>query len=98
MNTPDPSRDDTREVNEHEEISRRAYALWEQRGRRDGEAEDDWYAAERAYRGDGEAGEPRAVPGVAAREPIPTAEPAADEPLAERPGSPPRRPRGRTTL
>ena len=36
----------------HEETSRLARLLWEARGKVDGSAEQDWYAAERALRGD----------------------------------------------
>lgn len=34
-----------------EEVRRRAYELWEQRGREDGKHEDDWYRAENEIRG-----------------------------------------------
>lgn len=34
-----------------EEVRRRAYELWEQRGREHGKAEDDWYRAENEVRG-----------------------------------------------
>lgn len=34
-----------------EEVRRRAYELWEQRGREHGMAEDDWYRAENEVRG-----------------------------------------------
>jgi hypothetical protein len=29
-----------------EQIARRAYAIWEERGRRDGDPQDDWIRAE----------------------------------------------------
>lgn len=34
-----------------DEVRRRAYELWEQRGREDGKHEDDWYRAENEIRG-----------------------------------------------
>lgn len=34
-----------------DEVRRRAYELWEQRGREDGKHEDDWYRAEKEVRG-----------------------------------------------
>jgi hypothetical protein len=34
-----------------EEVRRRAYELWEQRGRQHGRQEDDWYQAELEIRG-----------------------------------------------
>lgn len=34
-----------------EEVRRRAYELWEQRGREHGRHEDDWYRAENEVRG-----------------------------------------------
>lgn len=34
----------------HEEIARRAYAIWEARGRADGFAEQDWLEAEQQLR------------------------------------------------
>ncbi len=34
-----------------EEVRRRAYELWEKRGREHGKHEDDWYKAERELRG-----------------------------------------------
>lgn len=30
----------------HDQIARRAYYIWEQKGHGDGHAEDDWYRAE----------------------------------------------------
>lgn len=34
----------------HEDIAKLAYALWEERGRGDGGAEQDWFEAERQLR------------------------------------------------
>ncbi len=37
-------------VSDHEQIARLAYLLWEERGRQDGSAEEDWFRAELQYR------------------------------------------------
>jgi len=37
----------------HDEISARAYSLWQQRGSAGGSSEDDWYSAEQELRAEG---------------------------------------------
>ncbi len=77
MSTPQPSRDDTREVSGYEEVSRRAYALWEQNGRREGEDLANWLQAEAEFRRDpGNIAVPT-EPGLIAREKIADATAAA---------------------
>ncbi len=50
----------------HNEIERRAYELYEQRGREDGHDCDDWWLAEAQLRSDEAPADPPAVTDVAA--------------------------------
>lgn len=49
--TPDKANIDKPEENHEERIRQRAYELYEQRGRTDGQHEDDWQQAEQEIRG-----------------------------------------------
>ena len=46
----EPDRKDSALMPSHEEIARLAYILWQARGSGDGEAEQDWFEAERQLR------------------------------------------------
>jgi hypothetical protein len=46
----EPDRKDSALMPSHEEIARLAYILWQTRGGGDGEAEQDWFEAERQLR------------------------------------------------
>ena len=46
----EPDRKDSALMPSHEQIERLAYILWQTRGGGDGEAEQDWFEAERQLR------------------------------------------------
>jgi hypothetical protein len=70
MSTPQPSRDDTREVSGIQEIARRAYEIWDRGGRKDGTALSDWLQAEEESRRDPDNAAIPTEPGLIAREKI----------------------------
>ena len=58
MNPPEPDRPAKSSTDlpvPHEEIARRAYQLWEERGKPHGSHEEDWYRAEDELRRQSEA-------------------------------------------
>ncbi|HLP07309.1 MAG TPA: DUF2934 domain-containing protein [Opitutaceae bacterium] len=70
MSTAQPSRDDTREVSGFQEISRRAYEIWEQGGRKEGNDLADWLQAEEEFRREPDNVAIPTEPGLIAREKI----------------------------